>query len=952
MSERLEKWKNQLEEHFWKLAQDKAAHGHFVYAIEHGLTISEIDEICLALSDHLSKERQLDSKHWLIWIVAAAEIGYQYDGDEYWASFSEKFQAWPKFGDRRRIRSWFQLFAKNFHGFQPSGRWAGHFKNIAWPISHSILPKYLQTLFTTHLHDLRFELSQSELTSQHKVGELLHSRYHGSSSRFENLLEQTELTGRLVLALRDEDIHDADAPIYKPALSRIISDLEELQSVRSRFRDARSVLRKARIQATQNLVRRHDRTGKNDGKISASTSMSRVRLIARQLSDGSWKLGVAFPNLTTELSAAGISISILDQFRVRLFDNPTYWTPGRNLQNYYSGREQALSRLPDPIDSPLLVLDRPLPQLAGLIEDNLHIFGSEPWVLRIHSDGVARQVLGKHVRPGESYLIITSSLAPTDVIDSLELQTENSLTEGAITYYLNIPHELAKNQLNALKQFDLGYSLRAHVEPVGLVPRWEGTENMSTWLTTEEPLLQLSADFPVRKFLVSIDGGESVRIPVRDGPNPIIALENLEVGSHTITVLAESPALSQDAFLETETLHLRVRVPRPWKTEISRKAGIRVTLDPSNASLDRLLSGNAMLSVLGPLGRIAHMQVRLLNASGHVFESTEVGQLKIPANQQAVQRLLGKLKGEPLSEAVECAPQIELSFAVEELGISSVSFSQKVHPLRWKLENRDHNYFVRLIDEADSEESILIECYSITWPDRKFPLDLQMCLTGSPVEPPGALYVARLGEQGFSVVASIPGKDRMASFTELATPILFGRLRQEAVHIPRLLSRYSLWRKAKPLGPLGPVRKEKVLEAFEQRIFGIVCSADWVNRAYEYLHGQRHLLDQLRQEVGGSPGFGARIRSTDWNGYPIFYDAIKEFTRLAKVYNICDDLLLSEVALTLAFRPHAIQLDLPEITVSLFEQIMQNQHLVRGAYLAKFVSIVAKQDAFIVDKAV
>src|SRR5262249_27153977 len=139
-------------------------------------------------------------------------------------------------------------------GFAPGGRWAQHFTIIAWPITHAILPQYLQPHFAAHLYALRHDIAQREDRSLTELGELIRDRYHGTSSRFREFLQQTELTARLVLALRDEDVADVVAPVRRETLGRIVRDLEQGRSARRHLREARQVLRDARLRASRGLV--------------------------------------------------------------------------------------------------------------------------------------------------------------------------------------------------------------------------------------------------------------------------------------------------------------------------------------------------------------------------------------------------------------------------------------------------------------------------------------------------------------------------------------------------------------------------------------------------------------------------------------------------------------------------------------------------------------------------
>ena len=96
--------------------------------------------------------------HWLLWVVYASEAGYGYTGDEYWPSFERQTPNW-QFHDRPKIKTWFARFQKSYSGVTPSGSWAEQFSIIAWPITHALLPRYLQWQFARLMYDLRFRLA-------------------------------------------------------------------------------------------------------------------------------------------------------------------------------------------------------------------------------------------------------------------------------------------------------------------------------------------------------------------------------------------------------------------------------------------------------------------------------------------------------------------------------------------------------------------------------------------------------------------------------------------------------------------------------------------------------------------------------------------------------------------------------------------------------------------------
>ena len=137
--------------------------------------------------------------YWLLWTVYASEAGYGYTGDEYWPSFERQTPNWV-YQDRPKLKSWFRRFQQSFNGVVPSGPWAEHFSIIAWPITHALLPRYLQRQFARLLYDLRFRLASASLDAG-SIGRLLAAHASHASTRFQAFLEQEELTGQIVAAL-------------------------------------------------------------------------------------------------------------------------------------------------------------------------------------------------------------------------------------------------------------------------------------------------------------------------------------------------------------------------------------------------------------------------------------------------------------------------------------------------------------------------------------------------------------------------------------------------------------------------------------------------------------------------------------------------------------------------------------------------------------------------------
>jgi hypothetical protein len=136
----LDQWQERMERHFEALAERRASSGLPLFALEHGLSDDEIEDVSRQLRARLVSGARL-APHWLLWTIYAAERGYTYEGGEYWQSFEQVTPGWDSC-DRYRVSAWFSRFRKDYNGFKPSGPWASHFSIIAWPITHAVLPRY------------------------------------------------------------------------------------------------------------------------------------------------------------------------------------------------------------------------------------------------------------------------------------------------------------------------------------------------------------------------------------------------------------------------------------------------------------------------------------------------------------------------------------------------------------------------------------------------------------------------------------------------------------------------------------------------------------------------------------------------------------------------------------------------------------------------------------------
>src|SRR6516162_11866247 len=172
MSASLDAWQERLDRHFAALAASRPVGQFPVFALEHGLDgpdLAEIGDLLRARHAAANPARE----YWLLWVIYATEFGYGYYGEEYWHSYEQETPHWRTLVTRDELRGWFLKFQRFYQGVTPSGPWAEHFSIIAWPITHAILPKYLQLQFAQALYAARHRLARIESFSASTLGELL-----------------------------------------------------------------------------------------------------------------------------------------------------------------------------------------------------------------------------------------------------------------------------------------------------------------------------------------------------------------------------------------------------------------------------------------------------------------------------------------------------------------------------------------------------------------------------------------------------------------------------------------------------------------------------------------------------------------------------------------------------------------------------------------------------------
>ena len=897
------------------LAARRRELGYPVYALEHGLTAAELDDVAEVASASIRYSLPSPS-HWLVWAALGAEAGYRYSGDEYWPALERAGGEWRSNDHRRRLREFYVRFREEFGGPLPQGRWAGQFKLIAWPINNAILPRYLQVHFARHLFDLRYALPHAVLEDGNGVGELLLRRYRGTTSRFQEFLQQTGLTTQIVLALRDEANKPIVPRIEPSVLRRIVEDLERTREARTYLRDARHIMETTKVKVAASL---RTKSATTDSTGAAAMQNQRFRLVAKRLPDGTFGLGLAFP----DFRRLGVGRDTVAGQRVQVVGDDGRWQPASFLLTF-SGKDRGIDAFPAP-NAALVAAEGDNADLTILLSEVAKIEERPAWVLRRHLDGSYREVVGGFVRSDQEYLVLTRADPPAALLDRAGLKRATLNASGAEAFVLRTPSRINDQIKAALKDLRIGTKTDISVRPLGISPR---PGDLPSWLATETVILAASADADIKSIVVSLDGAEASFIACQDS-EALIALEHLSVGRHSLA-LAPISAAGGGWTTPSEQFEFDILAPTPWVEGMRGRSGFRLIRTPPTATFEAVVSGEASLVAFGPARRQVQWSLVGYDAAGHPAWEHPLGTSRVGETRGNMPAMLRRACDHH-SDQIDEAFQLDIVAKLDELGRQADRYPRAVEPLRWRYEAEAGT--VRLIDETDHVVTPTVRLYGLASPLDRQAIPLEQALTGVKPDGEGGLFSVRRGETVQSIFVSTPAEKKLRDLADLGVQQAMALPDHQGLAAIHLIDGMRRWGLAKPVGHLALVRKELTIKRMRDALCGLCCGSDFL----EILASSRPTrFEQSQQKVGGSPGFGLRMRTTAWP--PDFEDAVNDFIGYAERYGIETDRQRARAALILAYRPLQLRFDEAADKKAFLADLLGRRHLLRGAFLAHAVS--------------
>lgn len=940
----LDDWQELLEGHFGELADVRAESGFPLFALEHGLTEENVHEIGALLRKRLVDGARL-GRHWLVWVVYATDLGYDYDGDEYWRSFEEITPLWRQSAAssrRNQLREWFVKFQREYNGVAPSGPWAGHFSIIAWPITHAILPKYLQWQFARTLFTLRYQLAHLESLTPRFIGSLLAANAWETSSRFREFIQQQELAGRIVLALLSDRKIEGQSPIYPPTLDRLALDLEQVQSTREWLKETRTLVAD-RLKGAAAHGPSEEGPGTAD-RITAEKDASappRIRpaINLSRTGNNHWSASITIPSFASTARFDPVLREFLANTRCQITGTGNTWHPRGWLLG--GPRKAALKSWPA-VHAPLITFERSHSIAEQLVNIEARLLPTPVWLYRIAADGTAREIVGRVVRPGGNYIVVSAArFAEHPFVTECDLDCD-----GIFAAQLSLPAATTPAIIAILHEFDLEVARTIRIWPAGLTSRaWDG-EGHSEWLTTESPCFGIVHNHPLDILKLRLDHEAEISIKETHAGSPVfVQIPPLPAGRHSLQVRGRRQVQAASTLEVQGVVTLDVRQPEPWVPGTTTHAGLAISIDPYEPSLDHFWEGSVALSVLGPAGHSVTCSIHLTGANGKEILSEAIGTFALPLTEGDWSAQYARfVKDDRRAWTYLEAGSGRLTIAGEELGEYVIRLERNVKPVRWACRTIHDVTTIRLIDDTGMEDDAECRFYSFAAPVDPTTLSPEAAHVGFAIQLPGGLFEAKHGTSVDTIIVSPQLQGGLRNL--IAEPDLH-RFDGDTADMSELLSFLGLWAATRAVGPFAVLRHARVIIRLLNRLYFRFCGRDWVEAEEHYISNpnSESAWQQLQRSVGGSPGFAAVLRREYGQMEAGTGPGVQWFAKVAERYLVCSEEGFCEFALRLASEPHQLLRWPRPALVPLFQEIKQRTILLRGARLVALLSAMSHPDS-------
>jgi hypothetical protein len=781
-----------------------------VFALEHDLSEGDLELVKKAVRAAVAQGFGPRFRQWwLPFVVYAAELGYDYAGGDYWPSFEAATPSWHTHGERYRLKMWYVRFADDYGGAVPTGAFAEHFTIISWPITHAVLPVYLQRQLVQLLHGFRTGLTTELLDDPAALGGALASRAVGYTERFRIFCENKALLGQVAAALLAGE--GEESPYLTPTtLGRLTGGLRESEAWMLR-----------QIKQSAIYIRKSGFRSQGEGQVAPRR---KVRLPAPtdpslllRREDGAWRAYARLPDLT---SLQARLPHLYDELRVSRAQ--IAGMDGKLLASgrlTYPGQEVRFTSWPRR-DVPFIQLEQGSDPVNALIADQCVISPGPWWLFRSRPGAPAAEVKGKFVRPGHSYYLIGEKETAPPLLPWI---TETDIrVDGVRAFDLTVPAVISEAETAALTIAGLSVMNDVSAKPVGVVASAWDEEGAAEWRAGEPAMIALRARRAASKCVVSVDGDLHVLPWPQYELDLLVALNGLAVGSHDVTITLLAP--ESEAALADGSLLVTIRDPQVPLDVGTSGQGIRIVASPARPTLAELWDGRASLLVDGPPHSTCEFSVILRGA-----HNVELGRIRrhveLPMSTGAWTKFAKQeLQGRGLRSRYDEAESCELMASRAGVGFASLVCDRGFRPLRWVVVKRhDGGYAGRLIDRTDSGKT-LVEFFPVESPLIRSRRTADEQVAGTP---PGGLLRAVSGSVESSVILP-PDPNQLRAIWTARPVVRVGTKSPDEVI--RLLTGHRRWLVADlPADPFAKYQQQRALDAMASALISLIAGPYWAD---------------------------------------------------------------------------------------------------------------------------
>lgn len=809
-------WQAKLAGHFASLARARMG-VHAVFGLEHGLEGAQLEAIFAFVRSEVRLPPE--ERHWLLWAIYAAEIGYHYNG-EYWQTFARETPGWDdSSGSRHWIRQVFQWFGQEYRGPQPSGAWAKTFSIIAWPITNALLPKDLQRHLARALYEVQSGLKR-HLADSEDLGRYIAANSWAGSDRFQQLTDQPLLLGQIALALLRPD-EDGAETILRSTLDRVAGDLKQERQAATWLNSARRTVEKSEVRGRGRPFASDPSTSPSERLVAAArASGPQLVLVPDSRVEDEWAVRLRLPFLGPLLDVSPEIRTEIAGSRASIPADPTARLATGQL--LYPDQEIELNRWPIP-GEPLLRFEGLSRGLETAVLSQWAMTPG-PWLFAIRRNGVAAEIKSGRVRPGNSYLLAVFDVSGQAPLASLGLPRPKVRCADILLTRLDVPQHLGSDWVKSLQAEGLAPVQELSVWPAGVLPaEWDG-EGRLRWLSSDHPLVGLRADHLVQDVLLTVNQDPVAAVEsIHDSEARFVPLTALGSGDHTLSVsyIANGEPV-------TTTMMIEIRDPRPSREASS--GPMVVWVEPFTRKLEDLWEGRSVVRADG----MDYANGTCTLSLGSESAVTQLAQksargIQFPLRADEWRRLLrdSLQTDEGIRRAYSEAKWARVVLEAGPMGRYALEFERDLPPVRWLLDEQRDAYSLELRDDTEGNANREL-CYATF--ERP---DVWSAISGDqePVRieavASGGLYVVRIGERGATIVVP-PNLRRLNSFSALGLRPFISPRPRRADALVELAETTRLWASARLAGDVrAQVWRSQIIRLLHADVFSLICGAEW-----------------------------------------------------------------------------------------------------------------------------